>query len=96
MVHQDIIDAISRERNFQDQKWGYNPHSVAEWLLIMEKELREAKDAWIGAPGDMEAMKELLQVVSVGVAAMEQHGVFERLPATMMMAYNDDAPEVGT
>jgi hypothetical protein len=67
--------AIARERAYQDAKWGTvqeNPHSLAGWLLIAERELDEAIEAWIRKPGDREAKAELLQFVSVGVAWAEQ------------------------
>jgi hypothetical protein len=70
-----VFEAINDERAYQDQKWGTieeHPHSVAEWLLIMKGELAEAMDAWVKAPGDCEALREILQVVAVGVACLEQ------------------------
>lgn len=76
-----IVGAISRERDYQDSKWGTiqeHPHSVAEWLLIMERKLEHAKDAWMTNRGHDEALCELLKVVSVGFAAMEQHGIIDR------------------
>lgn len=78
----DIFAAVAREREYQDKKWGCveaHPHTVGEWLLIMEAELNEAKQAWCKNGGDISALEEMLQVVAVGVAAMEQHGVIERL-----------------
>ena len=79
--HIHILHAVEREREYQDRKWGAvkeHPHTVGEWLLIMEKELAEAKDAWCTQRGERGAMEELLQVVATGFAAMEQHGVHER------------------
>lgn len=73
-----IFDRISRERDYQDVKWGDNPYTVGEWLLIMQAELDEAKQAWVKNRGDMKALEEILQVVSVGVACLEEHGVVER------------------
>jgi hypothetical protein len=73
--------AIERERAHQDKKWGTirkHPHTVGEWLLIMESELAEAKAGWCKGRGDEDALKEVLQVVSVGVACLEQHGIIER------------------
>lgn len=75
-----IAAAIRRERAYQDKKWGtlsQHPHTVLEWIRIMTRELEEAEEAW-HKKGVDEAMKELLQAVTVGVAAMEQHGVTER------------------
>ena len=71
-----VYAAIDRERDYQDRKWGDKPHTVGEWLLIMEAELAEAKRAW--AKGDDDAKRELLQVIAVGVAALEQHDIIER------------------
>jgi hypothetical protein len=76
-----IINGIFREREYQDAKWGTiedHPHTVGEWLLIVERELHEAKEAWVRKGGDKEALRELLQVASTCFACMEQHGVVER------------------
>jgi hypothetical protein len=81
MMRGFIYSCIDRERNYQDSKWGTgeeHPHTVGEWLLIVESELHEAKEAWCKNGGDYEALRELLQVISVGVACLEQHGVVER------------------
>lgn len=78
---QRILRAILRERDYQTHKWGTladHPHTVAEWLLIMESELHEAKQAWVKSD-DSNALRELLQVVATGFAAMQQHGVVERI-----------------
>lgn len=53
------------------------PHTVGEWLLILQREVQEAIDAWL--KGDSQAgLEEVLQVAAVAVACMEQHGVRER------------------
>lgn len=77
----DVFSAIAKERTYQDSKWGtieQHPHDVSDWLLIMRQELDEAMNAWVSLPDDSEALKEILQVVAVGVACLEQHGVVER------------------
>lgn len=79
-LEKGILDAIARERLYQDRKYGTPEQrnlSVSTYLLIMYNELREAMRAII-ENGEKEAMIELLQVVAVGVAAMEEHGAFER------------------
>lgn len=76
-----IAAAIEREREYQDWKWGTiaeHGHEVGAWLTIMRKELREAEDAWSSEHSDAGALEEVLQVIAVGVACMEQHGIFER------------------
>ncbi len=79
-MRERIYAAVDRERAFQDKKWGdvyTHGHSLQDWLNIMMKELGEA--AIELTQGDsLNARRELLQVVAVGVAALEQHGVEER------------------
>ena len=73
-----IFEAVDRERDHQDRKYGpLRRHEIPGWLVIMEREIQEVKEAW--ADGDItNAVRELLQVTSVGIAALEQHGVIER------------------
>jgi hypothetical protein len=81
--------AIARERAYQDAKWGTvqeNPHSLAGWLLIAERELDEAIEAWIRKPGDREAKAELLQFVSVGYAFFEQENEEKRSTGLALFA----------
>lgn len=74
----DVFLAIVQERDYQDAKWGDRNHTVGNWLLILEGELEEAKQAWRKGIGDADALREILQVVAVGVACLEQHGVVGR------------------
>lgn len=74
---QGIFNAVVRERNYQDGKWGTihdHPHTVLEWIDIMKKELQEAKQS----PANEMMLEEVLQVIAVGFACLEQHGVIER------------------
>ena len=80
-IRQHVFDAINRERTYQDHKWGGiadHPHTVAEWILILESELQEAKKAWVHGKGDAAALCEILQVAAVAVATLEQHGCVGR------------------
>lgn len=81
-----VFAAVARERAYQDRKWGTpeeHPHEVGAWLTLMRKELHEAEEAWCSHRGDVGALEEILQVIAVGVACLEQHGVVERFAATM-------------
>lgn len=75
---EEVFDAIRAERAYQDNKWGTieeHPHSITEYLLIMRKELEEAENGWMkNAQGRHSALQEILQVASVAVAALQQHG----------------------
>lgn len=84
----EVFEAIRRERDFQDHKWGTiqeRPHTVGEWLLIAERELQEAKEAWCKGHGDYGALEELIQVAAVVTACLEQHGIVESPVRLMAM-----------
>jgi hypothetical protein len=92
---QDIVLAIKAERKFQDKKYGpvLNPmvtgpeqgpggHELGTWLIILEKELEEAKKAAVHGgsketSGRNSIRSELVQCAAVCVAALEQHGLEE-------------------
>jgi len=69
-----ILIVLSHERAYQELKWPGHDHSVAEWLLIMEKLMQDARRAWVTGHGDNEALHEVRQVVATGIACMEQCG----------------------
>jgi len=75
----EVGNAITRERQFQDNKWGSieeHGHTLGEWLLIAEAELAEAKNALIkGGEGRNSLRSEIIQTLAVLVAALEEHGV---------------------
>lgn len=70
------IKEILKERKYQDTKHGTieeHPHTLPEWVLIMEKELIEAKEAYFKDAWGVGMLKEIIQVAAVGLAALEQH-----------------------
>jgi len=77
----EAVCAVIDERNYQDEKHGpigTHGHTIGEWILIMEAELAEAKQALIkGGKGRDSVLHELVQVTAVGLACLEQHGVKE-------------------
>ena len=80
-IPHDIDFAIRSERSYQDQKWGSiskHPHSVMEWIAIMEAELAEAKEAWVKGADNHTVLQEITQLVATGVACMTQHGAYDR------------------
>lgn len=61
---------------------GPGGHELGSWLIILEKELDEAKDAAIhggmkGKTGRNTVRHEILQIMAVCCAALEQHGLEE-------------------
>jgi hypothetical protein len=73
-----VFAAIDRERTYQSNKWGGQPRTVQEWLLIIEQELAEAKLAWVKSEKIEEALCEILQIAACCTAACEQNGLHER------------------
>jgi len=61
---------------------GPGGHELGAWLIVIEKELDEAKDALVHGgsktlKGRNSIRSELAQIAAVCVAALEQHGVEE-------------------
>lgn len=75
------IESLLDERKFQDNKWGTiqdHPHTVGEWILLIEAELAEAKEALIkGGTGRDSVLSEIIQVGALALACIEQHGADE-------------------
>lgn len=89
-----VFDAIRREREWQDKKWGTieeRRQQVGSYLTILRAELREAEDGWLKASNDFKALEELVQVAAVAVACLQAHGVVERPEIEAELA-KDDIP----
>lgn len=76
---QDIIfNEIRIERDFQDAKWGTlseRPHEVGAWLLLMQRQLQKAQEGWATQPHDRLALDAIRQLLALGVACFELHGM---------------------
>lgn len=73
------VEALLDERNYQDEKHGPlhagGSHTLGEWILLIEAELAEAKQALIkGGTGRDTVRHEIIQVGALCVAMLEQHG----------------------
>lgn len=68
-----ILNAILRERERQDEKWGIQNHPRADWLAILAEELGEcAAHCCPFSPDDKRALaSELVQVAAVAIAWLE-------------------------
>jgi hypothetical protein len=77
-----VVFLLHRERKFQDDKHGSieeSGHTIGEWLLLIEAELVEAKQALIkGGKGRDSVMSEIVQIGALALAAIEEHGIQER------------------
>lgn len=71
-----ITIAISNERAYQDTKYESiieHSHCIGGWLTIMRWKLQETEEAMDAD----DVLREILQVIAVGHACLEQHGVTE-------------------
>jgi hypothetical protein len=74
----DVYLAISKERIYQERKWGVDrPQSLPGFILIMRKELEEVERAWNkNVRGDRQTcLEEIVQVAATAVACLERYGV---------------------
>lgn len=71
-----VQDAISKELEYQRQKWGSDKQqSLAGYLLIMQYELNEAIGGWMkNKAGRNSTLQEIVQVVATGITALNFYG----------------------
>ncbi len=70
------FDALAQVRLVQELKHGKkHPHTVPEWILIIERQLQKAKDEWNkgGPKSDDNAMERVAHVGACAVACLEQN-----------------------
>lgn len=86
----DALDAIAKEREYQDQKYGPKnslDNSIGDFLTYMRCYVNQA--SYDLTEGDRKAaLCGLRKIAALGVAAMEVHGVVTRA--------HEDAPELTT
>lgn len=76
--NEHIHNAVDAERQYQRKKWpNHQRQDLGRWLAVMRSELAEAESA-IVAGNDADCLREILQVVATGFAAIEAHGLNER------------------
>lgn len=78
-VPKDVVEAINREREHQILKYGEDgeEHTVEAFMYLMERELVSAQVGLVMSDED-EALAQVLQVITLGVACLTRHGVVER------------------
>ena len=75
----EAYNAIDRERDYQDQKFGTerNP-STGEFLVYLQSYVSDAVFDLTHEPGDKTALGTIRKIAALAVACMEQNGVVER------------------
>ena len=79
LLSEDVCSAIVSELAYQRQKWGDRQHSAAEWLLIIEKLVNDARRAWVVNDSEEPCLHELRQIAATAFAAMGQCGARARV-----------------
>ena len=82
MRREQVYKLIDSERHYQENLPYYSAeqdskHSVASWIIAMEKHLANAKEE-IYKLDDIAALEEVRKVVAIGVACMENNDTPER------------------
>ena len=71
----NVIEEITEERFKQDEKWGEQNHSPADWLMILGEEVGEVNRAALEAKFADKTLtnyrEELIQVAAVVIAMIE-------------------------
>ena len=79
MTFEQVMESLRQERDYQDSKWGSldeKQQSVAGFMIVLEKELGEAKDGWMkNVEGRHSSLAEIRQVAAVAVACLQQYGI---------------------
>jgi hypothetical protein len=74
----EVLASIESELIHQMQKWPGHSHTTAEWLLILEKLVADARREWVTGHGDNSALHEIRQIAATAISAMEQCGAPKR------------------
>ena len=71
----EAILELARERDRQQQKWGIQTHSIAEWMMILGEEYGEAckagNECYFRDESLGKLRKELVQTMAVALAIVE-------------------------
>jgi len=87
MTQEKIVGEVLGERTFQDEKWGEQNHSPADWLAILGEEVGEANTGYLEYKFEGKPLRqyrdELIQVAAVAIAAVE---CFDRMEMDQRIA----------
>jgi hypothetical protein len=74
MIRTDWQEMIRDEIRLQKHRYPGRKHSVGAFCTILRSELREAEESWCKGNDDL-AMLEIMQIATVAIRAIEEHGV---------------------
>ena len=67
------IAAVLLEREQQDE-WYNNRKSVAEEVLLLNRYIRKAENAWVDNTGDIPALHEIRKIAAIALRCLENNG----------------------
>lgn len=77
-----VYDVIDGERDYQnalpDSRTDGADRSVGDYIVMAERYMRKAIDAWTDNPGNGPALHQLRKVAAICVRCMEEHGAPSR------------------
>lgn len=67
-----IKKLIEKEQKHQIEKHGNYPHSLGEWILIIEKQLNDAKIQWYNPRSPSNTLREIKQIAATAISALDE------------------------
>lgn len=75
LTRNEVYRIIDSERAYQDDKWLHDqPKGVAEYLVLLDDYLAEAKRAWTRNAGDAAALEIMRKLGGIVVHCLEENG----------------------
>jgi len=68
-----LHSAIQQEYERGTEKWGTGPHTVAEYLVLLDREIEKAKTGWATTKGDYVALNGLLQLLTLTLRCFNEN-----------------------
>lgn len=82
---EEVYEMLTKQRDHQDRKHADAlSFPLGEWMLLIEDELGEAKEAFCRKTDRAQTLVELTHVAALCVACLEQHG------GMLTLDYEDD------
>jgi hypothetical protein len=77
MDRKQVYELIDGERNYQDELWGNDKHSLEEWLTYIQAYIADAQHILTreskGTDVTERVMANFRKIAAMSVVAMEQH-----------------------
>lgn len=89
----EVLGPVNIEREHALEKYGFRPRPVSEHILLIEKYVRDAKQAWTRHSGDDRTLHELRKVAACVLQCLSEHGCPHRNDPFKNGDGQDDLPQ---